>query len=258
MPSSANATQVNTIDNAEMVWIAPGDFLMGSSDADIAAIMDQHLDWRADWFAQEKPQRVITLPGYWIYRFPVTVAQYQACCQATAWRMPEAPEWGWQDDHPMVNVSWQDINHYANWAQASIPTEAQWEKAARGTDGRAWPWGNTWEPDFCAHAGNASTTQPIGSYPANITPFGVHEMVGNVWEWCQAAAAGEYERPPARIPQRRTPYASGHVLRGGSWQCAFPAFLRCAYRCFECDTQRGYGSYHRPTTGFRCVVIPTA
>ena len=89
----------------------------------------------ADWFAQEKPQRIVSLPGYWIYRYPVTVAQFRACCRCDRMAMPAAPEWGWQDDHPMVNVNWQDVIHYADWAQAMIPTEAQWEKAARGTDG---------------------------------------------------------------------------------------------------------------------------
>jgi formylglycine-generating enzyme required for sulfatase activity len=246
--------QNNQIDHAEMVWISPGAFIMGSADADIDAIVSQHPDWRGDWFTHERPQRTTSLPGYWIYRFPVTVAQFAACCAATGWNMPTAPEWGWQEDHPMVNVSWQDVIHYAAWAQASIPTEAQWEKAARGTDGNTWPWGNTWEPEHCSFAANAASTQPVGMRPGNVSPFGVCDMIGNVWEWCLASPANEYERTPVRGPQRRPPACSGHVLRGGSWQCAFPAYLRCAYRCFECDAQRGRDAYRRPTVGFRCVV----
>lgn len=245
---------LNTTDGAEMAWIADGDFIMGSDDADIAAILRQHPDWRDDWFARERPRRVMSLPGFWIYRYPVTVAQFHACCSATGWRMPAAPEWGWQDDHPMVNVSWQDVIHYATWAQAAIPTEAQWEKAARGSDGRIWPWGDAWEPDICIHAANADATRPVGTHPGNTSPYGVRDMAGNVWEWCQAAPADEYARAPVRHPQRRAPSASGHVLRGGSWQCAFAAYLRCAYRCFECDVQRGRFAYRRPTVGFRCVV----
>jgi formylglycine-generating enzyme required for sulfatase activity len=237
-----------------MVWVAPGDFIMGSSDADMTAIARQHPDWRADWFVQEQPQRRVSLPGYWIYRYPVTVAQFQACCEATEWHMPAAPEWGWQADHPMVNVSWSDIMHYAEWAQATIPTEAQWEKAARGTEGNTWPWGNTWMPDYCSHAANTASTQAVNAHPENISVYGACDMVGNVWEWCQAAPIGEYMHAPSRSPQRKAPSASGHVLRGGSWQCAFAAYLRCAYRCFECDVQRGRGTYRRPTVGFRCVV----
>lgn len=254
MLPSTNESKVNTIDGAEMVWITAGDFIMGSSDTDVTTILEQHPDWRPDWFAQEKPQRVVSLPGYWMYRDPVTVAQFRACCLATEWTMPSAPECGWQDDQPMVNVSWQDVIHYATWAEAIIPTEAQWEKAARGTDGRIWPWGNTWIPDNCSHAANATAAQAVGLHPENVSPYGVREMVGNIWEWCQAAPQGEYDRAPARTPQRRQANFSGHVLRGGSWQCAYEAYLRCAYRCFECDVQRGRGYYRRPTVGFRCAV----
>ena len=252
--SIGNDVTVNTIDGAEMVWIADGEFKMGSSDADIVNIMRQHPDWRADWFAQEKPERRVALPGYWVYRYPVTVAQFQACCLATAWSMPEAPAWGWLEDHPMVNVSWVDVIHYVSWAQAAIPTEAQWEKAARGVDGRLWPWGDTWIPEICSHARNSTTTAPVDAHPENISPYGVREMAGNVWEWCLSSPLGEYDRAPLRTPQRRPPAPSGHVLRGGSWQCAYAAYLRCAYRCFECDAQRGRNAYRRPTSGFRCVV----
>jgi formylglycine-generating enzyme required for sulfatase activity len=254
VPPSMNTQHFNPIDHAEMVWIDPGDCVIGSTDADITAIVSHHPDWRADWFVHEKPQRTVSLTGFWINRFPITVAQFRACCLATGWNMPVAPEWGWQDDHPMVNVSWQDVIHYTTWAQAMIPTETQWEKAARGADGNIWPWGNTWIPDNCSHATNASSTQPIGSHPDNTSPYGVRDMVGNVWEWCQASPAGDYERAPSRTPQRRPSTSSGHVLRGGSWQCAYEAYLRCAYRCFECDTQRGHSTYRRPTVGFRCVI----
>jgi len=256
VPPSTNE-QLNTIDGAEMAWIAPGAFTMGSSDADVVTILQQQPEWSADWFAQEKPQRIVWLPGFWMYRDPVTVAQFRACCEATGWGMPAAPEWGWQDDHPMVNVSWADILNYATWAEAVIPTEAQWEKAARGVDGRTWPWGNTWMPEHCGQDTRATSTGPIGAHPGNVSPFGVRDMVGNVWEWCQVSPLGDYDKAPARTPPRRTPASSGHVLRGGSWQCSFAAYLRCATRCFECDIQRGRGSYRRPTVGFRCAVAAT-
>lgn len=252
MISNSIATKVNTVDGAEMVWVAGGDFILGSNEDDVNTILQQHPDWQADWFAQEKERRTASLPGYWIYRDPVTVAQYRACCLATEWTMPVAPEWGWQDDHPIVNVSWVEVTHYATWAQAMIPTEAHWEKAARGTDGRCWPWGDIWTPEQCSHA--SKTTQPVGIHPDNISPYGVRDMVGNVWEWCIAAPQGEYERAPIRMPIRRTPPGSGHVLRGGSFQSTYAAYLRCTNRCFDCDSQRGRGSYRRPTVGFRCIV----
>lgn len=254
MPDMTMNTIINEIDSAEMLIIPAGEFTMGSSPEDIAQILEQHPDWRADWFAQEKPQRIISLPEYHIYRFPVTVAQFSACCLSTGWSMPAAPEWGWQDDHPMVNVSWQDVTHYAEWAKVEIPTEAHWEKAARGTDGRSWPWGNEFAPEHCVNSANSKTTKPVGYYPKNVSPYDVYDMAGNVWEWCFTLVAGSYDAAPQRTPQRRAPYSSGHVLRGGSWQCAFDAYLRCAFRCFECDSQRGHSTYRRPTTGFRCIV----
>ncbi len=254
MISTANEHMINPTDQAELVWIPDGDFTMGSTDADIALILQQHPGWRPEWFAQEKPQRSVWLPGFWMYTYPVTVAQYRAYCLATEETMPDAPEWGWQDDHPIVNVNWQDITRYAAWAHAAIPTEAQWEKAARGVDGRRWPWGDTWVADNCVHGGNAVSTAPVGTYPANRSPFGVMDMIGNIWEWCLASPEGEYDGKPARTPPRRVPTASGHVLRGGSWQCAFDAYLSCTYRCFECDILYTRTAHCRPTTGFRCAV----
>lgn len=246
---------INAVDGADMIWIPEGEFITGSSDADIAAILQRHHDWDANWFAHEKPQHPVTLPGFWIYTHPVTVAQYRTFCTATGREMPDAPDWGWVETHPIVNVTWQDVKDYAAWAHAAIPTEYQWEKAARGTDGRCWPWGNVWEPERCAYTANSTSTVVVGSYPGGASPYGVMDMAGNVWEWCLAAPVGDYISLPHRYPpQRHSPTPSGYVLRGGAWSCAFDDYLRCAYRCFQCDTQRGHGPYIRPTNGFRCVV----
>jgi len=94
--------------------------------------------------------------------------------------------WKWQDDHPIVNVSWDDAVAYAKWAGAALPTEAQWEKAARGTDGRQYPWGNDWDAAkfVSSFGGNAGGTKPVGSCPDGISPYGALDMAGNVWEWC--------------------------------------------------------------------------
>lgn len=249
------AISINPVDGAEMVLIPAGAFALGSTDEAIAAIVAQNPQLNAKSFAQERPRRVQVLPEFWMYRYPVTVAQFRAHCLATGRAMPPEPEWGWQDDHPVVNVSWDDANGYATWANAVLPPEAQWEKAARGNDERLWPWGNTWEPDNCAWAGNAKTTMPVGSYPAGASPYGLLDMAGNVWEWCHAAAPGSYERPATReSAMGRASTSSGHVLRGGAWRCAFEAYLRCAYRCFDCDQRRGYSAYRRPACGFRCMV----
>ncbi len=129
---------VNPKDRAVMVWVPAGAFLMGSSD-------DDKLAGRS-----EKPQRSVTVDGYWIYQNDVTVAQYQAYGQATGAAMPtEAPFWGWKSEHPMVMITWTEARAYAQWAGGHLPTEAQWEKAARGTDGRLYPWGDTWDENKC-------------------------------------------------------------------------------------------------------------
>jgi len=249
-----DTVRINRIDGAEMVWVPAGAFCMGSSDDDIIAVMRKHPDWDARWFAQERPQRQVEVPGFWIYRCPVTVAQYRTYCEAAGVPMPAEPAWGWTDDHPMVNVSWDDVSRYAEWAGAALPTEAQWEKAARGDDGRWWPWGNQWEPERCVNPSNAGSTCPVGSHPEGASPYGVLDMSGNVWEWCISSPPGDYNLQPSRTPQRRPVTPSGHVLRGGSWLSAFGAYHRCSYRCFECDQQRGYHTYRRPHCGFRCVV----
>ena len=118
---------VNPKDGAEMVWVPAGEFLMGSSDEELALLMPlgpgaTRSDKRAvektlrEKFGHEKPQRKVFLDGYWIYKYEVTVGQYRKFCAATKAEMPSAPEWGWKNDHPMVMVNWQDAVDYSTWA----------------------------------------------------------------------------------------------------------------------------------------------
>ncbi len=204
-------TKTNPKDGAEMILIPAGDFLMGSTDADKLA------DDR------EKPQHKVYLDAYYMYKTEVTVAQYRKFCTATDRKMPNAPDWGWQDTHPIVNVTWNDAKAYADWAGAILPTEAQWEKAARGGDGRIYPWGNTWDATKCANrenSGNGNTTRgthPVGSFPTGASPYGVMDMAGNAWEWCADwYGAGYYKNSPLKNPIGP---ATGEcrVMRGGSW-----------------------------------------
>src|SRR5579871_2980372 len=130
-----SSVRINPVDEAEMVFIAAGEFLMGSEDGE----------------ASEKPQRAVYLDAYWIYKTPVTMAQYRAFwafCKATGRQLLVDPSWG-PDDHPIVEECWPDARAYCEWAGGSLPTEAQWEKAARGTDGREYPWGNAWDENRC-------------------------------------------------------------------------------------------------------------
>jgi len=173
------------------------------------------------------------LPAYEIMKYPVTVEQYRQFCEATGWSMPSAPTWGWQDTHPVVNVTWHDVAAFAEWAGLALPTEEEWEKAARGTDGREYPWGNGFSYLKCCHSvgQSAGQTAPVGRYPAGASPYGVQDMAGNVWEWCDSWFSVNSTR----------------VLRGGGWNFSEPDLFRTTGRSYI-NPASGYYN-----CGFRCV-----
>jgi len=153
------------------------------------------------------PDRVkLSLPDFYIDRFPVTNAEYKKFVEATG--APEPTHWRrgtWPEgkaDHPVVNVTWEQAAAYAEWAGKRLPTEEEWEKAARGTDGREWPWGSTFDPSRCnTNESGIWDTTSVGKYsPAGDSPYGAADMAGNVWEWIGGKPS------PLRMP-----------LRGGDW-----------------------------------------
>jgi formylglycine-generating enzyme required for sulfatase activity len=199
-----------------MVWVPPGPFIMGGEygfDVQVARID----------------------PGFFIACTPVTNTQYARFVEATGHRRPEH----WKSrtppaelhDHPIVYVSWHDAVAYAEWAGERLPTEEEWEKAARGTDGRKYPWGDEEPtPDLCNFGKNEGGTTPVGNYsPQGDSPCGCADMAGNVWEW----AGGDYDD-------------KNKVLRGGSWGLD-PGFLRSASRDGPRPVVRGGSG------GFRCA-----
>ncbi|MFC1706530.1 formylglycine-generating enzyme family protein [Planctomycetota bacterium] len=214
----------------QMVYVPPGDFVMGSDDGD----------------DDEKPRHKRAMPwGYYVGRYETTWKEYRAFCRATGRATPTTPRWGGKDDHPVVNVSWDDTKAFCDWAGLSLPSEAQWEKAARGTDGRQFPWGNDWNPQLLNFNDSSCTdghdwqdtsaddgygyTAPVGSYVAGKSPFGAHDMAGNVWEWC---ADWYDENAHERYAKGQTnPPAQGElrVLRSGGWD-SHAVLCRCALR----------------------------
>ncbi|MBI3722558.1 SUMF1/EgtB/PvdO family nonheme iron enzyme, partial [bacterium] len=154
----------------EMVHVPPGDFKMGSEDSEA---------WH-----QEKPEHDHPMPeGYWIGRKETQWREYLLFCAATKHRRPDRPGAADTDDHPVVNVSWEDADAFCKWVGLSLPTEAQWEKAARGVDGRLYPWGKEWAGYLCNHDGDSdgfAHTAPVGKFPKGVSPFGALDMAGNV------------------------------------------------------------------------------
>jgi formylglycine-generating enzyme required for sulfatase activity/serine/threonine protein kinase len=241
---------INPKDSVEMIYIPAGEFIMGTSDAQINAPLRQFPNRSRSWFDDEKPQRSVYLDGYYIYKHEVTVAQYRKFCNETGRQMPSEPSWGWQDNHPIVNVTWHDAVAYCNWAGVQLPTEAQWEKAARGTDGRTWPWGNEWDSSKCnSYDAGIGKTTPAGSYPSGASPYGLMDVAGNVWEWCADwYDENYYASTPSKNPQGPSS-GTWRVLRGGSWGGVNPNNLRAANR-IGCDP-----GYWVVGIGFRGVAL---
>ena len=253
MPEAKRAGQeiVNPKDGATLVWVPAGEFIRGTDAADVgrirsAQIMAGHT-WSDSLVKNEGPQRRINLPGFWMYKTHVTVKQYLKFCQEAPHALPKKPEWGWNDDEPIVNVSWNDAKSYAQWAGVRLPSEAQWEKAARGDDGRLWPWGNYWNPNLVAD--NKKKTISVGSKPLGASPYGCLDMAGNAWEWCLDSFDENYYAlnldgsPNLNETGRR-------VLRGGAWGEGRPSLLRTSYRTSDSP------GHIVNTYGFRCAQIP--
>jgi len=243
---------VNPKDGMEMVYIAPGGFTLGTSDAEIDAWLKEHPNDKREWLADEQPQRRVNLPGCWMGRTEVTNAQYLRFVQATGHRAPDHWKGGQVppglENFPVVVVSWEDAHAYCEWAGGRLPTELQWEKAARGTDGRVFPWGNQWDSKRCRN--NAKVSAAVGSYPAGASLYGCADTAGNVWEWCADWYDNEAYQRYAKgdlTPPKTGKYM---VLRGGSAFSSNPGVFRCANRS---STHPGYGTRD---LGFRCAREP--
>ncbi len=216
----------------ETVLIAAGPFRMGS---------DPEVD--KDTKDDEQPQHSLYLPDYYIAKTPVTNIQYEAFVQATGhrrpdhWKMDKIPEG--KEDNPVVWVTWLDAVAFCQWlAQITekpyrLPTEAEWEKAARGPDGRIYPWGDHWETKLCNNqkSGPKDTT-PVDAYPEGASYYGALDMAGNVWEWC-ATKWGKSYPYDVQEDEWTKGYLRGtdlRVLRGSSWFNVENSDFRCAYR----------------------------
>lgn len=259
-------------DEMTMIYIPSGEFKMGSTEAEIEeaiSLCQQHYSPCNHWYyKRESPQHLVSLDDFWIDQTEITNAQYQLCVNAGSCVEPSTCKKGestFNDlnkaDHPVVCVNWEEAQNYCQWADARLPTEAEWEYAFRGEGNLIYPWGNSFDGsklNYCdvncdqSHADNAfddgyQLTAPIGSYPAGESWAGLQNMSGNVSEWV-SDWFGEYSADALSNPAGSAS-GSEKMVKGCSWFFS-PAYCRGAARpSIPPDTRFDY-------LGFRCA-LPT-
>ena len=265
----ADAQQKESSSSTEMVLIPAGEFLMGNTDAQIkygVRICKKYNKHCSSWFPNEGPQHKVYLDAYYIDKYEVTIGQYLECVEAKT--CPKSyPELLYDTcytkkyindkNNPVNCVTWFLADEYCKWSGKRLPTEAEWEKAARGTDGRTYPWGEE-EADcehavisdkkmpgsICVHSG----TWPVGSKPKDRSPYGVMDMAGNVEEWvADWYDDNYYKNSPYKNP-KGPETGEEKVIRGGSFmQTAVNGRIagRGHYNPFE--------GYNFIWMGFRCA-----
>ena len=260
--AACDQSSASSVPPEDMVLIPAGQFIMGTNSKE--ANTDQ------------KPAHTVYLDAFYIDKHEVTNAQYEKFILAGGYKKREfwteegwnfiqkfqfdADEWhqietplqygensvSTEPDHPVIGVSWYEANAYAAWAGKRLPTEAEWEKAARGTDGRIYPWGNETDFSKLSYFPHVVKVQTVGSFGNGASPYGVLDMAGSVWEWC----ADWYNESCYPQGSRKNPTGPDdgeyRVLRGGGWD-SIRLQLRTSYRYYDKENRRAYN------IGFRCV-----
>ncbi|WP_159941996.1 MULTISPECIES: SUMF1/EgtB/PvdO family nonheme iron enzyme [unclassified Nocardiopsis] len=284
----------------EMVYVPGGEFQKGSPPWVLEWLERESQPFPGEWFRDEVPQRPETVPPYWMDKYPVTVAEFAEFARDTGyrtsaeragrgmvygsryweeragacWRRPaggDAPGTAGYEDHPVVHISFEDANRYAEWAGKRLPTESEWEFAARGPGFRIWPWGDVWKQDdantaeyhagalhtpeqwrrwweaVCSVSGPMPQTTPVGAFgPAGDSVFGCSDMAGNVYEW-NSTVAHLYDEASECDATLRAVMGRYRVIRGGSWM-NFRYQVRCCERMY--GDPDGWSNF---ATGFRCA-----
>ncbi len=189
---------------ADMVLVPEGKFIMGSKIGD----------------KDEEPVHEVYLDAFYIDKYEVSNSQYNKFVKAAKARKSycaDNPMFN-KPNQPVVCISWDDAASYCKWVKKRLPTEAEWEKAARGTDGRLFAWGQKWiSANANSNASDLAKPAPVGSYPKGVSPYGAYDMSGNVWEWCADwYSENYYHLSPQRNPKGQS-LGDSRVIRGGGW-----------------------------------------
>jgi formylglycine-generating enzyme required for sulfatase activity len=237
------------IGGMQFMPVPAGSFLMGSRDDN------------PDAFDDEKAQHTLELPNYYMARLPVTNQQFSEFLDESKIQHTWVGDWKRKSDHPVVNVTWHDAVAFCRWFSEkhqaelpagmalALPSEAEWEKAARGEFGREYPWGDSFDPALCnTYEGGKGDTTPAGAYSsAGDSPYGCADMAGNVWEWTRSLDR-PYPYQPGGERENLAAGASGaRVLRGGSWH-SNRNHARCAFR--------GRDAHYSSNVSVRLVLAP--
>ncbi|MDH5324771.1 MAG: formylglycine-generating enzyme family protein [Gammaproteobacteria bacterium] len=246
-PATITATQVQ-----DMVYIGAGEFIMGTDEVD-ASGKSEEFGFNEPLYLPEQPRRRVNLKAYYIDKYEVSNADFKAFLRADGRFNPAQLQTIYERLHmksdlaPVRIVTWQVANDYCRFLGKRLPTEAEWEKAARGPDGREYPWGDEWKPDYLNAGQGEQDLTAVGSFELGKSYYGVYDMAGNVMEW----TADWYEAYPGA--QYQSPnYGRKHkVVRGGGWggigHYVIPHYFRTAYR-YNFDPSKAYND-----VGFRCV-----
>ena len=256
--SSSGWAQTDHSLEGEMVHIPSGHFIFGTNKKDETAEA-LSMGIPKPWYVDESPQQKIFLKGFYIDTFEVTNERYKKYVDA----LEAVPPGNWKsntfavgkDKEPVTWVTWFDAANFCQWAEKKLPTEKQWERAAKGTNGNEYPWGNEFQPNI-AHlsnrAGSKNKPVAVGSFPKSASKEGIHDLIGNVWEW----VADDY-KPYKGSTHKNDYYDSGYkIIRGHSasdighfpmYADAIKMFARSGYRQFSNPDEPG------PDVGFRCA-----
>ena len=250
---------LNNIDNSVLISIPEGEVYLGSSALQYLRLVDKYPEL-ANALAQEQPAKQVRVASYLMSKYPVTNEQYLRFVQDTEYEASGI----WRDfatrarsNHPVVGVTWSDAMAYCEWAGLRLPSEAEWERAAKADDNPEFPWGDSWAANMCNNLtvdnlqllklrtiGCACLTLPVGSIPSGASAFGVQDLSGNVWEFCDGWFS-EY----GEISTDNRFESLQRVLRGGSWHGGYPPLcFRCSARLARPDGESSFYS------GFRCAL----